>query len=134
MYKELPVQNRVIERRVADAENDRHSQAIRKIMNAPVRPPRQVSQSSTIQHGANTRKNAIAYQRHLEIEINNRKLLDNMSRIMHNDYKSAVKTAISNRKFRPNANSLIRRDNVNQRVKLIKVVFCFLQHQERSVV
>mmetsp|Transcript_14961 Transcript_14961/g.18844 ORF Transcript_14961/g.18844 Transcript_14961/m.18844 type:complete len:104 (+) Transcript_14961:174-485(+) len=38
----------------------------------------------------------MAYARHIEIENDNRKLLDNMSRIMHNQYKSAVKTAISN--------------------------------------
>ena len=91
------MQNRVVERRVADAENDRHFQAIRKIMQAPPRT-RQFSQPQS-QHGANTRKNAMAYMRHLEIEINNRKLLDNMSQIMHNNYKSAVKTAISNRKL-----------------------------------
>ena len=37
--------------------------------------------------------------RHVEIEMVNRKLLDNMSKIMQSDYKSAVKTAISNRKY-----------------------------------
>ena len=37
--------------------------------------------------------------RHVEIETVNRKLLDNLSKIMQNDYKSAVKTAISNRKY-----------------------------------
>ena len=34
--------------------------------------------------------------KHVEIETVNRKLLDNLSKIMQNDYKSAVKTAISN--------------------------------------
>ena len=48
----------------------------------------------------------MAYVRHMEIEANNRKLLDSMSRIMHNDYKSAVKTAISNRKYTFLANFL----------------------------
>jgi len=33
--------------------------------------------------------------RHVEIETDNRKLLDNMSKIMQNDYKSAVKTALA---------------------------------------
>ena len=37
--------------------------------------------------------------RHVEIETVNKKLLDNMNKIMQSDYKSAVKTAISNRKF-----------------------------------
>lgn len=36
--------------------------------------------------------------RHVEIETVNRKLLENMSKIMSNEYKSAVKTAIENRK------------------------------------
>lgn len=36
--------------------------------------------------------------RHVEIETVNKKLLDNMNKIMQSDYKSAVKTAISNRK------------------------------------
>ena len=40
--------------------------------------------------------------RHVEIETVNRKLLENMSKIMQSDYKSAVKTAISNRKLFPN--------------------------------
>jgi len=44
-------------------------------------------------------KNQMAYMRHVEIEMVNRKLLDSMSKIMQSDYKSAVKTAISNRKF-----------------------------------
>ena len=37
MYKEVPVQNRVIEKRVTQVENDRHRSTIRRIMNAPVR-------------------------------------------------------------------------------------------------
>ena len=40
--------------------------------------------------------------RHVEIETVNRKLLENMSKIMSNDYKSAVKTAMSNRKLTKN--------------------------------
>jgi hypothetical protein len=32
--------------------------------------------------------------RHVEIEMVNRKLFDNMSKIMQSDYKSAVKAAI----------------------------------------
>ena len=46
-----------------------------------------------------SRKNQMAYMRHVEIETVNRKLLENMSKIMSNDYKSAVKTAMSNRKL-----------------------------------
>ena len=38
--------------------------------------------------------------RHLEIETDNRKLLDCMSSIMCSNYKSAVKTALTNRKYR----------------------------------
>ena len=36
------------------------------------------------------------YMRNVEIETVNKKLLENMSRIMQSDYKSAVKTAMSN--------------------------------------
>ena len=48
-----------------------------------------------------SRKNQVAYMRHVEIETVNRKLLDNMNKIMSSDYKSAVKTAISNRRYKP---------------------------------
>ena len=62
-------------------------------MNAPVQKGRSSSTTAPC-----SRKNQMAYMRHVEIETVNRKLLENMSKIMQNDYKSAVKTAISNRK------------------------------------
>lgn len=36
MYKEIPVQSRLIEKRLVQAENDRRRNVIGKIMNAPV--------------------------------------------------------------------------------------------------
>lgn len=40
----------------------------------------------------------MAYMRYVEIEIMNKKLLENMGKIMNNDYKSAVRSALTNRK------------------------------------
>ena len=37
MYKEVPIQNRLVEKRVFQTDNDRHKNTIRKIMNAPIR-------------------------------------------------------------------------------------------------
>ena len=82
MYKEVPVQSRLIEKRLVQAENDRRRNVIGKIRNAPVQ---QKSRSVCTAPNANTRfagKNKIAYMRHVEIETVNRKLLDKMSRIM----------------------------------------------------
>ena len=94
MYREIPIQSRIIEKRLVDQENTRRVNAIRKIMNGQsICKSRSISTAPSF-----SRKNQIAYMRHVEIETCNRKLLDNMSRIMQNDYKSAVKTAISNRK------------------------------------
>ena len=42
----------------------------------------------------------MAFMRHIEIETDNRKLLDSMTMIMHNHYKSPVQTAMANRKYR----------------------------------
>ena len=61
--------------------------------------PTDISSIRSISTAPNySRKHQMAYMRHVEIEMVNRKLLDNMSRIMASDYKSAVKEAISNRK------------------------------------
>ena len=95
MYKEIPVQSRLVEKRFVNQENARRSHVIKKIMAAPV----SLSKSRSISTAPNySRKNQVAYMRHVEIEMVNKKLLDNMSKIMQSDYKSAVKTAISNRK------------------------------------
>jgi len=95
MYKEIPVQSRLIEKRVQLVENARRDTVIKKIMAAAVVSSKQRSLSTAPNY---SRKNQMAYMRHVEIEVVNRKLLDNMSKIMQNDYKSAVKTAFSNRK------------------------------------
>ena len=97
MYREIPVQSRLIEKHFMEAENDRRRGAIDKIMRAPVQ---QQAISRSVSTAPNySRKNQMAYMRHVEIETVNRKLLENMSKIMQSDYKSAVKTAISNRKY-----------------------------------
>jgi len=97
MYAEIPVQSRLIEKRFVIAENARRSNVIKKIMRQPI--PEQKGGGRCVSTAPNySRKNQIAYMRHVEIETVNRKLLENMSKIMSNDYKSAVKTAIENRK------------------------------------
>lgn len=95
MYKEIPVQSRLIEKRFVNQENARRSNVIRKIMATPIALTKSRSISTAPYF---SRKNQMAYMRHVEIEMVNKKLLDNMSKIMSSDYKSAVKTAISNRK------------------------------------
>ena len=75
-----------------------------------------LSKSRSISTAPNyTRKNQIAYMKHVEIETVNRKLLDNLSKIMQNDYKSAVKTAISNppRKI-TSLNARARKENLQR--------------------
>ena len=98
MYKEIPVQSRLIEKRFVEAENNRRKAVIQQIMRVPVHVEKQVNRSFTAAPSF-SRKNQVAYMRHVEIETVNRKLLDNMNKIMQSDYKSAVKTAISNRKW-----------------------------------
>ena len=104
MYKEIPVQSRLIEKRFVEAENHRRKAVIQQIMRVPVQVDkvnRSVTTAPTF-----SRKTQGAYMRHVEIETVNRKLLDNMNKIMQSDYKSAVKTAISNRKWIINSNDL----------------------------
>ena len=45
------------------------------------------------------KRNNMAYMRYVEIEIMNKKLLENMGKIMNNDYKSAVRSALTNREY-----------------------------------
>ena len=91
------MQSRLIEKRFVEAENNRRKAVIQQIMRVPVQV-NQVNRSVTTAPSF-TRKTQGAYMRHVEIETVNRKLLDNMNKIMQSDYKSAVKTAISNRKW-----------------------------------
>lgn len=104
MYKEIPVQSRLIEKRFVEAENNRRKQVIQDIMRLPVQASH-VNRSVTAAPNF-SRKNQMAYMRHVEIETVNRKLLDNMNKILQSDYKSAVKTAISNRKFKLSRSSV----------------------------
>lgn len=67
-------------------------------MNAPVSAAMSFRSISTAPHFHRKSSNYVDYSRQLDIEIVNKKLLENMSKIMQNDYKSAVKTALSNRK------------------------------------
>ena len=66
---------------------------IDKIMNSPNQKCRAISAAPAF-----SRKHQNAYLRHIEIENDNKKLLHSMGQIMQSNYKSAVKTAISNRK------------------------------------
>ena len=95
MYKEIPVQSRLIEKKFNDLENLRRQRKIQAIMAQPVN--KSMSFCTVPQQPRGTKK-FISYNQELEIKIVNRKLCDNMKKIMLSDYKSAVKTAISNRK------------------------------------
>ena len=68
----------------------------RKDINNPS-PPKNDSRYKAISASA-TRKNKIAFDRFIEIERQNKALLNKMSRIMQSDYKSDVKNIITNRK------------------------------------
>ena len=67
-------------------------------MNAPVTKSMSFRSVSTAPNfGRKSSVNYSSYSKRLEMEMVNKKLLENMSKIMHSDYKSAVKTALSNR-------------------------------------
>ena len=102
MYQEVPKQSRVIERIITEQENFRHSLAVQRI-----RERKDVNNPSPLKNDTRykpnsqsaTRKNKIAFDRFIEIERQNRALLNKMSRIMQNDYKSDVKNIIAHRKY-----------------------------------
>ena len=79
MYKEIPVQSRLIEQRFVEAENTRRKGVISQIMRAPIHSSKMRSATTAPNF---SRKNQMAYMRHVEIETVNRKLLENMNKIM----------------------------------------------------
>ena len=94
MYKEIPVQSRLIEKRAIDAENVRRQRKIQTIMNAPIGTTMSFRSISTAPNYRRKNSTYADYSRALEIEMTNKKLLENMCKIHESDYKSAVKTAL----------------------------------------
>lgn len=85
MYQEIPKQSRVIERIVVAQENFRQSLKLRKIaerkdVNNP--SPDKYDPRSGMSSAGATRKNKIAFDRFIEIERQNRILLNKMHKIM----------------------------------------------------
>ena len=93
MYKEVPIQNRIIQRKVDEQENHRQAVALRDVKNSINDRWNDVSRVSTAP--GPSRKNQIAYARFVEIERQNRILLNKMGRIAQNDYRSAFKESVS---------------------------------------